>query len=98
VAARAARDEIVALPAALEQALASTSLGDRPLIVVTAGSGQQAAWLDAQNRLPGLSANSSQRVLPDATHTSIINGVDAGMSSQAILDVVSSIRTGSAVR
>jgi pimeloyl-ACP methyl ester carboxylesterase len=98
VAARAARDEIVALPAALEQALALTSLGDRPLIVVTAGSGQQAGWLDAQDRLPGLSANSSQRVLPAATHTSIINGVDAGMSSQAILDVVSSIRTGTAVR
>jgi pimeloyl-ACP methyl ester carboxylesterase len=97
-AARAARDEIVALPAALEQALAFTSLGDRPLIVVTAGSGQQAGWLDAQDRLPGLSANSSHRVLPAATHTSIINGGDAGMSSQAILDVMSSIRTGTAVR
>ncbi len=36
-AARGARDEIVALPAALQQAQALTSLGDRPLIVVTAG-------------------------------------------------------------
>lgn len=97
-AARAARDEIVALPAALEQALALTSLGDRPLVVVTAGSGQQDGWLDAQDRLPGLSANSSHRVYPAATHISIINGVDAGMSSQAILDVVSSIRTGTTVR
>ena len=50
-AARGARDEIVALPAALQQALAFTSLGDRPLIVVTAGSGQQAGWLEAQDRL-----------------------------------------------
>jgi pimeloyl-ACP methyl ester carboxylesterase len=98
VAARAARDEIVALPAALEQALALSSLGARPLIVVTAGSGQQAGWLDAQERLPGLSMNSSQRVLPTATHTSIITGVDANTSSQAVLDVVSSIRTGTAVR
>ena len=97
-AARGARDEIVALPAALQQAQALTSLGDRPLIVVTAGSGQQAGWLEAQNRLPGLSTNSSHRVLDAATHTSLITGVDAEASSQAILDVVSSLRTGTAVR
>ena len=97
-AARGARDEIVALPAALQQALAFKSLGDRPLIVITAGSGQQAGWLDAQDRLPGLSTNSSHRVLPTATHISIISGVDAEASSQAILDVVSSLRTGTPVR
>ena len=97
-AARGARDEIVALPAALQQAQALTSLGDRPLIVVTAGSGQQAGWLEAQDRLPGLSTNSTHRVLPAATHTSLITGVDAEASSQAILDVVSSLRTGTAVR
>jgi pimeloyl-ACP methyl ester carboxylesterase len=97
-AARGARDEVFALPAALQQALAFTSLGDRPLIVVTAGSGQQAGWLEAQDRLPGLSTNSSHRVLPAATHTSIISGVDAEASSQAILDVVSSLRTGTTVR
>jgi pimeloyl-ACP methyl ester carboxylesterase len=97
-AARGARDEVVALPAALQQALAFTSLGDRPLIVISAGSGQQAGWLEAQDRLPGLSTNSNHRVLPAATHTSIISGVDAEASSQAILDVVSSLRTGTAVR
>jgi hypothetical protein len=97
-AARGARDEILALPAALQQAQAFTSLGDRPLIVVTAGSGQQAGWLEAQDRMPNLSTNSTHRVLPAATHTSIIGGVDAEASSQAILDVVSSLRTGMAVR
>jgi pimeloyl-ACP methyl ester carboxylesterase len=97
-AARGARDEIVALPAALQQALAFKSLGDRPLIVITAGSGQQAGWLEAQDRLPALSSNSSHRLLPTATHTSIISGVDAEASSQAILDVVSSFRTGTTVR
>jgi pimeloyl-ACP methyl ester carboxylesterase len=97
-AARGARDEIVALPAALQQALVFTNLGDRPLIVITAGSGQQAGWLEAQDRLPALSSNSSHRVLPTATHTSIITGVDAEASSQAILDVVSSLRTGTPVR
>lgn len=97
-AARGGRDEILALPAALLQAQALTSLGDRPLIVVSVGSGQQAGWLEAQDRLPGLSTNSSHRVRPAATHTSIISGVDAEASSQAILDVVSSLRTGTAVR
>lgn len=96
--ARGARDEVVALPAALQQAQSLTDLGDRPLIVITAGSGQQTGWLDAQDRLPGLSLNSDHRILPAATHTSIITGVDAEASSQAILDVVSSLRAGTAVR
>ena len=47
---------------------------------------------------PASPTNSSHRVLAAATHSSIINGVDAGTSSQAILDVVSSVRTGTAVR
>ncbi|HEU0236258.1 MAG TPA: alpha/beta fold hydrolase [Candidatus Limnocylindrales bacterium] len=97
-AARGGRDEVVALPAALQQALASTSLGDRPLIVVSAGSGQQGGWLDAQDRLPGLSSASVHRVLADATHTSLISGDDATASSQAILDVVASVRAGTAHR
>ena len=97
-AARGARDEIRSLPAALRQAQAFTSLGDRPLIVVTAGSGQEAGWLDAQEALTRLSTQSSHRVLDGATHTSLITGVDAPASSQAILDVVSSLRTGTAVR
>lgn len=97
-AARGMRDEIVALPAALQQAQALASLGDRPLVVVSAGSGQQIGWSDAQDRLLRLSANSGHRVLPAATHTSVITGDDAASSSEAILDVVSSLRTGTAVR
>ena len=97
-AARGGRDEILALPAALEQALELTSLGDRPLVVVSAGSGQQEGWLDAQDRLPGLSTASVHRLLADATHNSLISGADATASSQAILDVVTSIRAGTALR
>jgi pimeloyl-ACP methyl ester carboxylesterase len=97
-AARGARDEILALPAALQQAQALTSLGDRPLIVVSAGTGQQAGWLEAQAELPHLSANSTHRVLDAATHTSLITGVDAQASSRAILDVLASIRSGTPLR
>jgi hypothetical protein len=38
------------------------------------------------------------RVLTAATHSSLIVGVDAPTSTQAILDVVASIRSGTALR
>jgi pimeloyl-ACP methyl ester carboxylesterase len=98
VAARSARDEIFALPTVLQQAQALTSLGDRPLIVVTAGSEPQPGWLTAQDRMAGLSTNSDHRVVAAATHNSLISGVDSAASSQAILDVVTSIRAGTALR
>ena len=97
-AARSARDEVVALPAALQQALALTSLGDRPLIVVTAGTGQAAGWLTAQDRMTGLSTNSVHRLVAAATHVSLITGADAATSTQAIVDVVASVLSGTALR
>jgi pimeloyl-ACP methyl ester carboxylesterase len=97
-AARGMRDEVIALPDALRQAQALTTLGDRPLVVVTAGSGQQAGWLEAQDRMAGLSADSVHRVLTTATHDSLISGVDAAASTQAILDVVQSVQSGEPLR
>jgi pimeloyl-ACP methyl ester carboxylesterase len=97
-AARAGRDEILALPAALEQAQALMSLGDRPLVVVSAGSGQQTGWLEAQGQLPQLSTNSTHRIFDAATHTSLISGADAQASTQAILDVLTAIEDGTALR
>jgi pimeloyl-ACP methyl ester carboxylesterase len=97
-AARGARDELAVLPSVLQQAQALTSLGDRPLIVVTAGSGHQAGWLAAQDAMASLSTSSVHRVVAAGTHTSLISGVDAPASTQAILDVLESIRTGSVLR
>jgi pimeloyl-ACP methyl ester carboxylesterase len=97
-AARGARDEVLALPTVLEQASALTGLGDRPLIVVTAAAEAQTGWLAAQETLPRLSTASVHRVLADATHNSLISGVDAAASGQAILDVVTAIRAGTALR
>lgn len=97
-AGRAFRDEVDSLPAALDQAAALTSLGDKPLVVVTAGTGQQDGWLEAQRTLLDLSTSSVQRLLPGATHTSVITGDDAPSSAQAILDVVAAARAGTAVR
>jgi pimeloyl-ACP methyl ester carboxylesterase len=96
--ARGARDEVFALPTVLRQSSALTSLGDRSLVVVTAVAEAPAGWLAAQDSLPRLSTVSVHRVMANATHNSLISGVDAPASTQAILDVLSSIRTGTALR
>ena len=93
--ARSVRDEWTELPTALQQGAALTSLGDRPLIVVTAVAGAQTGWLPLQDEMVTLSSNGVHRVLPDATHNSLITDEeDAAISSQAILDVVQSVRAG----
>jgi pimeloyl-ACP methyl ester carboxylesterase len=94
--ARGGRDEVRALPAVLDRAAAVTSIGDRPLIVISAAPGDQPGWMEAQARLAGLSTNSAQRVL-EATHTSVILGDDAPASAQAILDVLAAVRGGGRV-
>ena len=96
--ARGARDEIMALPTALRQSSALTSLGDRPLIVVTAAVDAMTGWVAAQDSQASLSTTSVHRVLAAATHNSLISGVDAAASSRAILDVLASIRSGTALR
>jgi thioesterase domain-containing protein len=83
------------LPTVFAQAQALTSLGGKPLIVVTAGFGQQAGWAVAQQHLARLSSNSVQRTVAGADHTALLyNEAMSANSSQAIRDVVSAIRTG----
>jgi pimeloyl-ACP methyl ester carboxylesterase len=93
---RGARDEVRALRTVLQQSSALTSLGDRPLIVVTAVAEADPGWVAAQDVLPRLSTASIHRVMAAATHNSLISGVDAGASSQAILDVLAAVRAGTA--
>jgi pimeloyl-ACP methyl ester carboxylesterase len=92
---RIQRDEFAELPMTLTEAAALTTLGDRPLIVVTAGKGAQAGWLPLQDKMTGLSTNSAHRVLPDTDHPGVIHDrAGAAQASQAILDVVASVRSG----
>lgn len=87
------RDEWAELPTPLKQGAALTSLGDRPLIVVTAGAEAQAGWLPLQDEMVTLSTNSVHLMLTDATHISLIEDEgDAAIASQAIHDVVESVR------
>ena len=95
---RIQRDEFTELPMTLKEAAALTTLGDRPLIVVTAAKGAQAGWLPLQDKMAGLSSNSAHRVLPEIDHPGLIHDrAGAAQASQAILDVVASVRTGTPV-
>ena len=90
---RSTIDEYLQAPASTEQAAALGDFADKPLIVLTAGSGHDAAWSAAQNRLARLSTNSVHRIIDGATHEDLIgNEEDATATTQAILDVVASVR------
>jgi pimeloyl-ACP methyl ester carboxylesterase len=92
---RGYRDATVGLKAALTQAQALTSLGDKPLIVVTAVEDAHAGWLPLQEKMAGLSTNSVQRVIQDASHASLIEDEgDSANAIDAILDVVEAVRSG----
>jgi pimeloyl-ACP methyl ester carboxylesterase len=94
---RGYRDAAVGLKAALTQAQALTSLGDKPLIVVTAAEDAHDGWLPLQEQMASLSTNSVQRVVPDVTHDSLIDDEgDSANAIGAILDVVAAVRSGGA--
>jgi hypothetical protein len=93
-AARSARNAVEELPIALEQAKTLKTIGDRPLVVVTAGADPSRGWLEAQDKLADLSSNSVHRVIASATHDSLISGADATASIRAILDVLQGVRSG----
>jgi len=79
---------------AVHQAASLVDFADKPLIVVTAGREHDTAWLAAQDKLATLSTNSRHRIVADATHASLVlDESDAAAASQAIRDVVASVRT-----
>jgi pimeloyl-ACP methyl ester carboxylesterase len=90
------RDEHAQLPAAFRQAGALTSLGDKPLVVLTATENLRGSvgWGAAQDRLAVLSTNADHRVV-EASHVGLLDDpADAASSAAAITDVVRSVRTG----
>jgi pimeloyl-ACP methyl ester carboxylesterase len=95
---RSVRDEFSELRTAMAQVQSMTSLGDRPLVVVTAAKEAAGGWMEAQDELAALSTNGDHRIVSDATHATLIdNSAIATQSSQAIRDVVTSVRTGAPV-
>jgi pimeloyl-ACP methyl ester carboxylesterase len=78
----------------MQQASALTTLGSKPLIVVTADEAQSdPEWQSKQDHMAMLSTNSVHRHA-NATHQSLLaDEADSAAASQAIRDVVTAVRT-----
>ena len=86
-------NEFVEANTAMRQASSLTSLDGKPLVVLTADKGMSDEWLAKQDHLATLSTNNLHRHA-DATHDSLISDeADSAAASQAIHDVVVSVRT-----
>ncbi|WP_082049668.1 alpha/beta fold hydrolase [Arthrobacter sp. SPG23] len=92
---RSTIDEYVQANTSMEEAASLRDFADKPLIVLTAGIGSDSKHLASQNELAGLSTNAAHRTIEGASHESLIAEEDgAATTTQAILDVVSSVRRG----
>jgi pimeloyl-ACP methyl ester carboxylesterase len=91
---RSTIDEYVQANASVQQAASLTDFADKPLVVLTAGVGSDATHSAAQKHLATLSTDSVHRVIAGATHEGLVGDEEfAAATTQAILDVVSSVRT-----
>jgi hypothetical protein len=92
---QADHDEFLQLPTVFNQAKALTTLGSKPLFVLTADLGQQAGWFALQNKLVALSANSAHETTHGATHSALLEDrAIATATGRAIGDVVRAARSG----
>lgn len=93
-------DEFLDADDSIRAAAALTSFGDKPLVVLTAGSGNDATWTAKQDRLAALSSNVVHRVVPGVVHEDlIVSRRGAAATSRGILEVVEAVRApGSRVR
>jgi pimeloyl-ACP methyl ester carboxylesterase len=90
---RSTIDEYVQANASVQQAASLRDFANKPLVVLTAGVGSDATHLAVQNHLAALSTNSVHRIIADATHEALIADEEgAAVTTQAIFDVISSIR------
>lgn len=97
--ARTARDELSTYRRSFQQAQELTTLGSKPLVVLSATETLTGTdgWADAQQELAALSSNADQRTVT-STHGGVLDDPSAfGASATAIADVVDAVRTGSPV-
>ena len=92
---RSTIDEYLQGGTSAKEASALTTFDDKPLFVLTAGEGSSPGWMPKQNKLAALSTNSAHHIVEGATHADLaVEERAAAASSQAIRDVVASVRTG----
>ena len=92
---RSSIEEFVAANTSMQQAASLTNLDGKPLVVLTADTGNAADWQAKQDQMATLSTNNSHRVAKDTTHESLLyDEADSAAASQAIRDVIAAVRTG----
>ena len=92
-------EEFVEANTAMQQAASLINLNGKPLIVLTADTGNTAGWEQKQDHMATLSTNSLHRVANATTHDSLVSDeTDSAAASQAIRDVVASVRTSQPLR
>ncbi|MGE3380260.1 MAG: alpha/beta fold hydrolase [Nocardioides sp.] len=95
-AGRNARDELSMLPVVFRQAQALTTLGDRPLVVLTSAENARDTdgWTAAQSAMAELSRNAVHGEA-SASHAGMLEDpLGAAASVQAIASVVRAVRSG----
>ncbi|MDQ0676058.1 pimeloyl-ACP methyl ester carboxylesterase [Pseudarthrobacter siccitolerans] len=92
---RSTIDEYVQANTSMQEAASLRDFGSKPLVVLTAGVGNSNKHQDAQDELAGLSTNSVHQTIDWASHEALVaDQAGAAITTQAILDVVASLRSG----
>lgn len=92
---RSTLEEYARANTSMEQAGSLRDFGDKPLMVLSASVGNAVGWAEKQERLATLSTDHVHRVVDGASHEALVGDpTHAATTSQAILEVVSAVRTG----
>jgi pimeloyl-ACP methyl ester carboxylesterase len=92
-------EEFVEANRSMQQAASLTTLNGKPLIVLTADTGNAAGWQQKQDHMATLSTNSLHRIANATTHESLLDDeTDSAAASQATRDVVAAVRTARPLR
>jgi pimeloyl-ACP methyl ester carboxylesterase len=91
---RSTLEEYIQANTSMEEAASLQDFAGKPLVVLTAGIGNDAKHEGSQNDLANLSTNSVHKTIDFASHEALVAEPDAAaITTQAILDVVSSVKT-----
>jgi pimeloyl-ACP methyl ester carboxylesterase len=87
-------EEMGTIPETMEKARGTGTLGEKPLMVVSAAADQGAQTRAFQEEFTALSSDSTLRVVEDSTHVSLVVDRDhARQTSASILEVMEAVRT-----
>ena len=92
---RSTIDEYVQTNSSVEAAGSLRDFANKPLVVLTADTGSAASWVAGHEELATFSTNGVHRIIDGADHAALVAEEEhAAATTQAILDVVASVRTG----